>query len=153
VLRSTPGDAAVDPGTARQEICPAGAKLPRAAAREDEAQPRIAVEHRLRFVEQTRQLLDLIDNDEPLVGRRGLAQRLGEGAQLAVYVGFEQIDIVRLRKHPPEERALPRLSRPEQEQRTLFDERPEMQGAIVHSAPMVPNSMKSATAMRDFRPG
>jgi len=103
---------AAKPSPACQQIGLATAQLAGAASGQNEADRPVAVDDRLRFIQQCRQFLDLVDYDQ-LFGRlEGLSECLGVGAQLAKSIGFQQIDESCLREGQSQESAFSRLARP-----------------------------------------
>ena len=131
-----PGDQRVQaakPSPACKQVCPSPAQFSGAASGKNEADRLIAVDECLRFIQHCRQFLDLIDDDQLFGGFEGLPERLRVGAQLAKSVGFQQIDIPRIRKGVSQKSALSGLARSQQEQRSMLHELGQVQYSRIHA--------------------
>jgi hypothetical protein len=94
------------------------------------------------LVEETRQLLHLVDDDQRFSAGERLPQPFGGRTELAERVGGEQVDESGVRETAVvQERALSRLPRPEEEQRAVAERRRQVDDALVH-AMIMPNYMK-----------
>ena len=117
---------------AGEQVGAAPLELARAAAGQHEPERPVAFDQQVNLVQQRRALLDLVDDHDLAARVQGLPQVLGMEAQLPERVGFEEVVDGRVGNVLADERALAGLAGAEQEDGTVSDESPQIEGATVH---------------------
>ena len=115
-----------------EQVGAAPLELARAAAGQHEPERTVAFDQQVNLVEQRRALLDLVDDHDLAARVQGLPQVLGMEAQLPERVGFQEVVDGRVGERVADERALAGLAGSEQEDGTVSDEGPQIEGTTVH---------------------
>ena len=102
---------AANPSPSAQQIGMPAFELPRARSSQNYPQSLVAVEQNLDFIQERRQFLYFVNDQNFLPRQKGLPQLFRMRAQLPKSVGFKQIHIAGGGKREPKERALSSLAR------------------------------------------